>query len=318
MKKFMILASLFVMAAAVVSCEKDENADNFVESKGIKVIATTPVDTRVDITPNGDGFYSVAWDKAKGAEQVRIYYAYGTGAQAIGNWGNDPNVEITVEEDGVGYFKLAYGKTSGETKVWVLYPQSATKNSAIANRPFTANTNEIYTTVNAVQTCGVNAPDKSQILLFSKLDYPDGGQTTAPFVHMMSYIKLNFKGLETLDGNKITQVKFTVNDADAVLAAEGYTYDPQTLKFKSVEAENLNLSNAITVNAPNEGIDKNGDHNIWIAAIPSYDKVYRSITVEVTLGGKTYAKTFDSSNGVQLNVGRIRPINVDMTGATAK
>lgn len=310
---------LFAMAAAVVSCEKNDNPANAVETKGIKVIATTPVDTRVDITPNGDGFYSVAWDKVAGAEKVRIYYAYGANAQANGNWGNDQNIVITVGENGEGSFWLNESKTAGETKVWVLYPQSATTANAAGNRPYTANVNEIYTTVKAVQTCGVDAPDKSQILLFSKLDYPAGGESaTAPFVHMMSYGKLNFKGLEALDGDKITQVKFTVNDEGAVLAAGRYSYDPQTLKFKSVATEDLNLNNSITVNTPEGGVDKSGAHNIWFAAIPSYETVYHDITVDVTLSGKTYTKTFKSEKGIQLNTGRIRPISVDMTGATAK
>lgn len=315
MKKIFVLASLFV-AAAMISCEKNDGLSTE-KAEGIKVLATTPVDTRAIVEPNGNGNYTVKWDTAPDTEHVRIFYAYG-GTNPIGNWGNDPKVAINVAEDGTnGTFVLAADKKPGVTQVWVIYPADASNNNKLAT-PYHANNKLIYVQVSDTQTCGENAPDPTQTIMFASLDYPGAGTARADFHHIMSYGKLNFTGLDALEGENITSVTFTANDADA-LAASIYNYNIETGEWSEYDAtaNDSNPSKSITV-TPQSGIAKGGEHNIWFAAIPS-TVAYKDITVDVTLDGtNTYTKTFTVDNGVKFNVGKVRPINVDMSGATTK
>ena len=325
MKKYIIPASFLALAATMfTACEKENYPAHEQESGTITVVAKAagPVDSRTVVTPDEDGKgYQVVWD-TKNKETVRIFYMTPGAQNGLGNNGNDNNVVITVQEDDntVGTFTINNKKTIGETKVWVLYPAAASRPDQSGKYPFLGKNNDVYTVIAPIQHPVNNGPDHNASIMFATFDYPNSNynSTQAEFKHVVAYGKLNFKNIENLEGDKITSVKFTVNDSDAKVAGN-CTLDAQTFQFKDVDGEPV-PGQSVTLNWQDDGVAKDTDsHDIWFAMIPSYGEAYSSFDIEVTLdSGKTYTKHSEPAGGVKFNVGRVRPINVDMLTATEK
>lgn len=321
MKKILVLASLFV-AASMISCEKSESADVNGEDKVVKVIAyAAGYDETRTTFEKGEDSYAVKWVSG---DQLKLGYGKNNGNQ--GHSTDAVNVNIDKTDASIGSFWLQFNNNRDQAVA--LYPLSASlAGTGGPSHRFQAS--HVYFNIPSEQNAGVNTPDPASSIMYGLIN--DGGSTekmgSCKFNHVMAYGRMTFSNwADDVAGAKITSVKLTVNDADAKVTGTTYAYDWSN---KVIETDKDNESeywvagaaiaatvvkNFVTVNIEG-GVDCN-DGEVWFAVVPTYGEAYNNLTIEVTLdNGSTYTKTNTSANLV-LNEGKVRPINVDMSGAT--
>ena len=315
MKKIFILASLFV-AAAFTSCEKSESVAKS-ETNTILVKAVLPGATRTAVLPGEEG-YDVVWTEG---DNVKV-----GNYQAAGNSGYATQpIQINETDAKIGYFSVDTKTGMTDPGVCALYPNSA------ALQPGAAPSHQgihqqFFLNFPAAQNAGENTPDPKASLMFAWFAHPgeNDGSTyegvpsyNCEFKHIAAYCKLNFKNL---DGTTISKVKFSVNDADAVLAGTTFAYNWEKEQILSnTEAENWTINaNQQTatagVNAVEVTCEAAVDAPVWFALIPSYGKKYTDVTVEVTVDGATKTKNFKGVD-LEFKAGIVLSLDVDMTGA---